>query len=270
VTEPGALHAPTDAALAEGRRLVADLDRSQWALGDLALREIGPVPVRGAHDPNRAALHAFAEAIGLAPARLAEYRSVAASWTPDERIEGAAWSLHRGLAARDDRADVLSAYLAECHDAATPPTRTGLRTWLTRREPVEPPPRTITLPATVDGVVAALREAVEEDHRLERLLFAQRREADDLLCGWVTEHLGDVDPADPEAVVAWVRADVTNAAECLATMAKRTHWPWDESWEPPRPGRTLDEQAADGWSIAYGRWRQRQEDLIETDPWEDR
>jgi len=157
----------SDAELADGRRAVAALDSAQWDLGDLALRVAGPVPPRGAHDPNRERLASFAEAIGIAPKRLAGYRSVASAWSPEDRLPGAAWSLHRGLAGRADRVEALTGYLALCREEGAAPTRAGLQRHSAGAPGASPRSPSFTIPATIEEAAGRLTEIASDLDRLE-------------------------------------------------------------------------------------------------------
>lgn len=227
----------SDADLAQGRRLVADLDTAQWELGDLARRVAGPTPPRGRHDPHRAALNEFAEAIGIAPTRLAEYRAVASAWAPDERIEGASWTLHRGLVGRPDRAEHLAAFLAACRAEGVAPTRDRLRSW-----PPHPPRpddrRTFRTPASIEEACVRLTD-------IDRVI-------DEACVSAVVE--SGLDPDDAQAV-----------GNALANQASTARWPWSEVLD----GAVDADDLADAWSALYARWLRRS-DPVASDPWEDR
>ena len=116
----------SDCDVAEGRRLVTDLDRSKFALGDLAIRVAGPSPGRGQRDGSYALLAQFAEAIGVSGESLSSYRAVSTAWPDETRIEGATWTLHRALVNREHRLDELADFIAAARRDGFVPTRTAL------------------------------------------------------------------------------------------------------------------------------------------------
>lgn len=138
----------TDDDLAEGRRLVAALDGSQWALGDLAVRVAGPSTFTHAHDGSTARLSFFADAIGLHHEQLGRYRSVACAWPPQTRVPGASWTLHRTLAPlpERDRHTILSEFIIACEAGGARPTRDLLLTKL-RTKPILPEEEPNVLPS---------------------------------------------------------------------------------------------------------------------------
>lgn len=93
-----------DDKVARGKRLVAEIGDRKWELGDLA-NEVCPAGANGAHDDR---LRKFADEIGLNPATLNGYRSVAAAWRPSARAEGQTWTTHARLAGRDDRFEIIA------------------------------------------------------------------------------------------------------------------------------------------------------------------
>jgi hypothetical protein len=116
----------SDDQLARGRRLVHDLDHARFELGDLAIEIAGPSKARGHRDGSYAVLANFASEIGMGGEDLARFRSVASAWPPDERIEGATWTLHRSVANRPDRHAVLADFIAEARREGFNPTRSRL------------------------------------------------------------------------------------------------------------------------------------------------
>jgi len=90
--------------VARGRRLVTEINDRKWELGDLA-NEVCPAGTPGAHDER---LWLFADEIGIRPATLNEYRTIAAAWSPSARAEGQTWTTHRMLAAREDRHEIIA------------------------------------------------------------------------------------------------------------------------------------------------------------------
>ena len=247
------MSAPSDADLANGRRLVADLDHAQWQLGDLAIKVAELPTKRGKHDPNRKALDAFAEHIGIAPQRLAEYRSVAAAWSAADRIDGVAWALHRGLVGRDDRAERLRAFVEACRSNGETPTRDRLRDW--SPHPARPDEgRKITIPATLDEAEERLAELGENMARLTA-------EADDTLVVAVLAHC-QAQRIDPNDGVAVARALALNGLNVWALME---HGHVEDILNDPRD----DKAAGEAWLDRYSRWSRRQ-DPVGADPWEDR
>jgi len=116
----------TDEDLAEGRRLVAALDGSQWALGDLAVKVAGPSSFTHAHDGSTARLSFFADEIGLHYEQLGRYRTVASAWPPETRVPGASWTLHRTLAPLPERHLLLTEFIMACEAGGARPTRDRL------------------------------------------------------------------------------------------------------------------------------------------------
>jgi hypothetical protein len=111
-----------------GRRLVSEMGRSQWALGDLALR-VAPVGSDGVNNGTGEILARFAEEIGADADHLRQWRWVAAAWPPVTRVTGVSYTLHRALANDPLRREVLAQYLA-----STPkPTSRGLQAFQGKR-----------------------------------------------------------------------------------------------------------------------------------------
>lgn len=73
----------------------------KWFLGDAAL-EIAPVGAVGAPNGTRAVLQQYAGEIGVNFDTLQTYRTAAASWPPDTRLPGTAWSVHQKLMTHKD------------------------------------------------------------------------------------------------------------------------------------------------------------------------
>jgi hypothetical protein len=114
--------------VAAGRELVEQQSRCQFALGDRAV-EIEPMrPHGGAHPaPNqelfnvRDSIRMYAEDIGVPASTLMMYRWVSSRWPKYRRVKGVSHYVHRVLAGRDDRFDIIH----------RPPEnkRTGARRW---------------------------------------------------------------------------------------------------------------------------------------------
>jgi hypothetical protein len=117
-----------DQLVAEGRGLVEQQSRCQFALGDRAL-EIEPIRPRGGAHPGPDeelvsvgdAIRIYAEDIGMPVSTLTGYRWVSSRWPNDRRAAGVSHYVHRVLAGRDDRFDMIG----------KPPknARTGERRW---------------------------------------------------------------------------------------------------------------------------------------------
>lgn len=117
-----------DQLVMAGRELVEQQSRCQFALGDHAL-EIEPMrPHGGAHPaPNQEpfnvgdAIRMYAEDIGVPASTLTVYRWVSSRWPKHRRVKGVSHYVHRVLAGRDDRFDMIR----------TPPQneRTGAHRW---------------------------------------------------------------------------------------------------------------------------------------------
>lgn len=171
----------SDDEVAEGRRLVATLDQSQWALGDLAVRVAGPAGATRAHDGSYGLLSEFAELIGLTGEQLSRYRVVATAWPAGERVEGASWTLHRTVSPSETRHAELSGFIALARREHFSPTHRRLLEYLGRSparageedagevvvpQPPEwtkrPVPTHIRVPATIEAAVQRLTELSEE------------------------------------------------------------------------------------------------------------
>lgn len=111
--------------VARGRELVAALGRSQWALGDLALK-VAPAGINGAHND---VLDKFSEEIGTDADQLRQYRWVAAAWPPVTRVTGATYSMHRELANNPSRRELMAEYMA----LGGRPSGRGLQAFLGKR-----------------------------------------------------------------------------------------------------------------------------------------
>lgn len=86
----------------EGRSLVETIGKSQWALGDLAIR-VSTNAHYGQHG-----LELYAENIGIEFTSLLRYRDVAKAYENATRV-ALSWTHHRLIAARQDRHDWLKA-----------------------------------------------------------------------------------------------------------------------------------------------------------------
>lgn len=114
--------------VAEGRDLVEQQSRCQFALGDRAL-EIEPMRSRGGthSGPNEEPLSVsdgiamYAEDIGVTSTTLMDYRWVASRWPKGQRVSGVSHYVHKVFAGREDRFTLIAA----------PPKnpRTGQRRW---------------------------------------------------------------------------------------------------------------------------------------------
>lgn len=244
----------TQEQVAEGRLLLAQLDGVQWALGDMAVAIFGRPSRRGAHDPARDDLDAFADDIGISPRRLAEYRSVAWAWPPDIRRDDAAWVLHRSLVGNSERVTIMAAFLGECAEAGVAPSRERLRQFckvdtVQDRSDLRP----VHAPRNVGAAVEALRRTAEA-----RATAA--REHDDRIVDIVLRMQPAVDPNDPEAVLAaLIEAGMTlvEVGQVLGGGAGG-----ESAWSYGR-GRMTAHAA---WQAIYERWWDRYA-TPHQDPW---
>jgi hypothetical protein len=95
---------PFDRAVAEGKQILADAERGQWKLGELA-HKVHPTYA------DRT-LAKFAEAIGIAPCTLARHRDVFRAYPEYEAIcgpgrESVSYAVLRELATHPDRARII-------------------------------------------------------------------------------------------------------------------------------------------------------------------
>ncbi|KWX20482.1 hypothetical protein AFM11_30385 [Mycolicibacterium wolinskyi] len=119
-----------DQLVSEGRDLVKQQTRCQFALGDRAL-EIEPLRRHGgAHaGPGEElftvgdAIAMYADDIGIPASTFADYRWVSSRWPKKQRVDGVSHYVHKVFAGRDDRFELIR----------TPPrhARTGERRWST-------------------------------------------------------------------------------------------------------------------------------------------
>lgn len=117
-----------DQLVAEGRDLIEQQSRCQFALGDRAL-EIEPIRAHGGAHPSpdeewisvSDAIRMYAQDIGIPATTLTAYRWVSSRWPKNRRVPGVSHYIHRVLAGRDDRFDMIR----------RPPknARTGERRW---------------------------------------------------------------------------------------------------------------------------------------------
>lgn len=92
------------ASVTRGRKLVGQIGRSKWELGDLA-NEVCPA-VPSVHTGGT--LEQFAAEIGLTHSALREYRQVAKAWPASARAEAQTWTTHRELAEHEDRYRIIA------------------------------------------------------------------------------------------------------------------------------------------------------------------
>ncbi|MEU7457567.1 DUF6192 family protein [Streptosporangium roseum] len=92
--------------VAEGRDLVEEETRIQFALGDLTLKMIPCHYHEGDHGVGRV-LEYYADQIGLAYDTLCSYRHMAIAWPVGTRASGVPYSVHRALDACPDRFEVI-------------------------------------------------------------------------------------------------------------------------------------------------------------------
>ncbi|MEV5856932.1 DUF6192 family protein [Streptomyces anulatus] len=90
----------------QGRDLVEEETRIQFALGDLALKML-PFQGRGGNQGVFSVLDRYADQIGSNVHTLMELRKIAHDWPPQERVPGVAWCVHRAFASLDDRFEVI-------------------------------------------------------------------------------------------------------------------------------------------------------------------
>src|SRR5262245_2247940 len=84
--------------LAELRRLFESVDRSQWAIGDLLIREVGPPPANGVNDGSHEEIAGIARDLGRPLGTLLEYRTMAAKYKGPDRSEALSWTAHQAAA----------------------------------------------------------------------------------------------------------------------------------------------------------------------------
>lgn len=110
----------TKRQVAEGRRLVEQLQQDKWRLGDLAL-EVAPMGDGHARNGASDVLDDYADAIGLEAGTLRQYRTVANAWPDGTRVPSASWSVHRELlnGRTTKEAHRLLKQLAKKHDRVT-------------------------------------------------------------------------------------------------------------------------------------------------------
>lgn len=129
-----------DELVRRGREVAQRLSKSQWELGDLALKVV-PMGEQHKHNGSIERLQQYADEIGVAFDALDLYRRVAAAWPDRTRIRSASWSVHRELMSHPQRGRILEA-LVRKHERVTVDLARRHR----GKEPTryEPPPRTIT------------------------------------------------------------------------------------------------------------------------------
>lgn len=115
-----------DELVTESRELVAQEGRIQFKLGDNAL-EIEPSQSQGGQrrlpddEPGvEETIAVFADDVGVAPSTMLNYRFVAAKWPAEHRVSGVSLDIHRILAGREDRFEVIK---------HPPKNRRGLHRW---------------------------------------------------------------------------------------------------------------------------------------------
>jgi len=94
--------------LAELRRLFDNVDRSQWAIGDLLIREVGPPPLHGVKDGSHEEVAGIARDLGRPLGTLLEYRLMAAKFQESRRLDSVSFSAHQAAAYTKDPQKVLA------------------------------------------------------------------------------------------------------------------------------------------------------------------
>lgn len=92
--------------VSEGRDLVDQETRIQFAIGDLTLKMIKAHPHDGDHGVFRV-LDRYAEEIGIPFKTLTSYRHMAVAWPEDKRVPSIAYAVHKALDACPDRFEVI-------------------------------------------------------------------------------------------------------------------------------------------------------------------
>lgn len=88
-----------------GRELVANLNKSKWQLGDLALEVMAPSYDRAVgltEGPQVEELRRFATAISLTWDRLKKYRTVSVTFPPEVRRQDLSWTVHEEMLSAPD------------------------------------------------------------------------------------------------------------------------------------------------------------------------
>jgi hypothetical protein len=162
--------------LKRGREAAQLLGECKWELGDLAVYVMSKVVditkvfyVRHgtgwkkefrqvAYKPPET-LTDFANDVGMSPDSLRQYFEVSLAWPKDDRIriryqDVLSWSAFRKVYAREDRAEVLTAFVEQCDKEGISPTVAAMRDYLAKppAEPaIEPPTTTEVIEAKNQG-----------------------------------------------------------------------------------------------------------------------
>ncbi|MFF7551243.1 DUF6192 family protein [Streptomyces canus] len=197
----------------QAKELIAQIARSQFALGDMAL-EIEPMRAVGGSMPNGTedlftvteSLQMFADDIGVERRTVEDWRYTANRWPEGHRKEGVSFTVHRILASVVDEGERWAAI----EDAPFDP-RTGARQWApdgAKRVVGQRVDRRVT----VDDKVQAVVDLTREDE------VAAQVATDLLKRPAVTEH---VTPTEKVRVVTQLTRDDTVAQEVTTSLLRR-------------------------------------------------
>lgn len=198
----------------QAKELIAQIARSQFALGDMAL-EIEPMRSVGGSMPNGTddlftvteSLQMFADDIGVERRTVEDWRYTANRWPEGRRKEGVSFTVHRILASVADEDERWAAI----EDAPFNP-RTGARQW-TPDGAKRVVGQRVDRPVTVDEKVQAVADLTRDDE------VAAQVATDLLKRPAVTEH---VTPAEKVRVVTELTRDETVAQEVTTSLLRRS------------------------------------------------
>ncbi|GGZ40104.1 hypothetical protein GCM10010344_00680 [Streptomyces bluensis] len=222
----------------QAKELIAQIARSQFALGDMAL-EIEPMRSVGGSMPNGTddlftvteSLQLFADDIGVERRTVEDWRYTANRWPEGRRKVGVSFTVHRILASVADADERWAAI----EDAPFNP-RTGARQW-TPDGAKRVVGQRVDRPVTVDEKVQAVADLTRDDE------VAAHVATDLLKRPAVTEH---VTPAERVRVVTELTRDDTVAQQVHRPAAPPGRRPQDDAGRhhpdarQPRPVRQLE------------------------------
>ncbi|MFF6895699.1 DUF6192 family protein [Streptomyces microflavus] len=197
----------------QAKELIAQIARSQFSLGDVAL-EIEPMRAVGGSMPNGTddlftvteSLQMFADDIGVERRTVEDWRYSANRWPEKRRKEGVSFTVHRILASVVDEDERWAAI----EDAPFNP-RTGTRQW-TPDGAKRVVGQRVDRPVTVDEKAQAVADLTRDDE------VAAQVATDLLKRPAVTEH---VTPAEKIRVVTELTRDDTVAQEVTTGLLRR-------------------------------------------------
>jgi hypothetical protein len=165
------------AALSQLRSLIAERGRNSWRVGDVLVQLFGPPGPPVVHDRSTRRLEALAEELGCSASWLIACRAAAAAFPERDRRMTVAFSVHRALAAREDRLKLLEDFVEHCRLGKVVPSLKLLTSWLDARDARGAPRPAVGRPRQDQWV------------RVERMALALETQALEVLVSKLTDAL---------------------------------------------------------------------------------